>query len=524
MIGALILAVASLALVGCQVESRGSVERVGQVNFISSDMDPVINMGNLGNRIDFDADNDTSIRASADDTLILEAGGVDALQVEAAAVTFNVDLVFTGTTPLLTIGDGGEEDATLLFDGNAEDFYIALDDGTDDLYIGSGAVVGTTLALSIDGDEVITFGDGDTDLDVLLVFDGGQQDYYVGLDDSADDFLIGFGNALDTTELIQLDLNSDLTLGEGQSIVIADVPAAGASGDLIDITDTLTIMDGTDSFAVLDVNLTGVNHTGAGNVVNGVSLNLATADVQAYSTGLVVDGAWDVAADYGNNIVISSGVYMFEDFMGTAVNDSWLYSSGTNADCVLTVAQNGTCVGTTHADSGYADDHVGIYGNGVMWSADQGGLVFEARLHLTDITTSQTVCFGFTDTATPESWGTVSGDTWTITADDTVAFCFDDTGTTDEWTALGTDSVGGDATGIGVTGTVPANTTFHVFRTYVDASTDEAFFWIDGTLVATLTGDVILESTLMTPFFDLDNSGGAVDLVTIDYIAFWSAR
>ena len=65
---------------------------------------------------------------------------------------------------------------------------------------------------------------------------------------------------------------------------------------------------------------------------------------------------------------------------------------------------------------------------------------------------------------------------------------------------------------------------FQVLRIYVDASTDEAYFYIDGTLVATLTGDVFLETTLMTPFFDLDNSGGNVDVVTIDYIAFWSAR
>ncbi|KKM85568.1 hypothetical protein LCGC14_1287750 [marine sediment metagenome] len=522
LIGLLIAAVALVAT-GCAVESRGSVERVGQVNFITSDMDPVINMGNLGNRIDFDADNDTSIRASADDTLILEAGGVDAFQVEAAAVTANVDLVFGGTTPLLTLGDGDAEDATLLYNG-VQDFYIANDDSADDLVIGVGSVVGTTQLIAINTTDII-FGDADTDTDVLVLFDGGQQDYYLGLDDTNDDFLIGFGGVIDTTEVIQIDSSADLTLGEGQSIVIADVPGAGASGDLIDITDTLTAMDGTDAFILLDVNLTQGAHTGTGNDVTGIDLAMGTGDVQAHEVGLKISGG-DIAADFGSEIVVSTGVSMFDDFDGVAVDPDFVHNSGGQAsDCVLTVAQNGTCVATSEAtDDSFANDHVGIDTSGVMWSADQGGLVFETRLNLTDITTSQTVCFGFTDTVTDESWGTVATDTWTITADDTIAFCFDDTGTTDQWTALATDSVGGDATGIGVVGVAPANTVFQTFRIVVESSTDEARFYIDGSLVATLTGDVILETTLMTPFFVLDNSGAGADVVTIDYIAFWSAR
>ncbi len=335
---------------------------------------------------------------------------------------------------------------------------------------------------------------------------------------------------IDTLELsgsLTVDGASTLTgiatLGGGASIVIADVPGAGASGDLIDITDTLTAMDGSDAFHVLDINLTNGAHTGTGNDITGIDLAMGTGDVQAHEVGLKISGG-DIAADFGSELVLSTQALMFDDFAGATVDDDWIHSSGTSADCVLTVAQNGTCVATTHADSAWSDDFVGIDTSGVMWSADQGGLIFEIRLNLTDITTSQTVCFGFTDTVTNEAWGSVSGDTWTITADDTIAFCFDDTATTDQWFALATDSVGGDATGIGVVGTAPANGVYQVLRIVVEPSTDEARFYIDSSLVATLTGDVILESTLMTPFFDLDNSGGAVDIVTIDYIAFWSAR
>ena len=36
----------------------------------------------------------------------------------------NVDTTLAGTTPTLTIGDGDEEDAALLFDGAAQDFHV----------------------------------------------------------------------------------------------------------------------------------------------------------------------------------------------------------------------------------------------------------------------------------------------------------------------------------------------------------------------------------------------------------------
>ncbi len=65
-----------------------------------------------------------------------------------------------GSTPKLTIGNATAEDATILFDGNAQDFYIALDDSADDLLIGKGSTVGTTPIISMDEDRVITFAEG----------------------------------------------------------------------------------------------------------------------------------------------------------------------------------------------------------------------------------------------------------------------------------------------------------------------------------------------------------------------------
>jgi len=64
--------------------------------------------------------------------------------------TFAGDVTISGTTPLLTIGDAGEEDTMIVFDGNAQDYRIGLNDGTDGLEIGVGAAHDTTPALTID--------------------------------------------------------------------------------------------------------------------------------------------------------------------------------------------------------------------------------------------------------------------------------------------------------------------------------------------------------------------------------------
>ena len=97
-----------------------------------------------GQELILDADADTSITADSDDQIDFRVGAVDVMTLT------NSHLVLKGTTPKITIGDGGEEDTALIFDGNAQDFYIGLDDSADDLIIGKGSTVGTTPAVVID--------------------------------------------------------------------------------------------------------------------------------------------------------------------------------------------------------------------------------------------------------------------------------------------------------------------------------------------------------------------------------------
>jgi len=141
-----------------------------------------------------------------------------------------------GTTPTLTIGDAGAEDAKIVFDGNAADFHIGLDDSADNIKIGLGSALGTTPILTIaDGSlllsgttPTLTIGDAGAE-DTKIVFDGNAQDFYIGLDDSADDLLIGLGSTVGTTPAIAIDENLQITTG-------GDIVMGGA-------TPTLTIGD-----------------------------------------------------------------------------------------------------------------------------------------------------------------------------------------------------------------------------------------------------------------------------------------
>ena len=92
--------------------------------------------------------------------LVVDATNSNIKEIPAADRLVADNLLLSGTTPTLTIGDAGAEDTKIVFDGNAQDFYIGLDDSADDLLIGLGSAVGTTPAIHIDENQVVTFDAG----------------------------------------------------------------------------------------------------------------------------------------------------------------------------------------------------------------------------------------------------------------------------------------------------------------------------------------------------------------------------
>lgn len=85
----------------------------------------------------------------------------------ATVAIANTDAVLSGATVLLAgsaatitalhthatqiaLGTGGAEDIKFTFDGNAQDFYLGLDDSADELIAGLGTAVGTTPVWKLD--------------------------------------------------------------------------------------------------------------------------------------------------------------------------------------------------------------------------------------------------------------------------------------------------------------------------------------------------------------------------------------
>ena len=194
-----------------------------------------------------------------------------------------------GTTPSLTIGDGGAEDTKIVYDGNAKDFYIGLDDSADTLVIGDGSTVGTNSILTLTDDSV-TVGDGAA-VDTKIVYDGNAKDFYIGLDDSADTLVIGDGSTVGTNSILTLTDDS-VTIGDGAAVdtkVVFDGNAQDFYIGLDDSADDLVIglgsAVGTTPAIHIDENQvvtfdagTSGEYTAVTSSSNAVSLNLRLGD------------------------------------------------------------------------------------------------------------------------------------------------------------------------------------------------------------------------------------------------------
>ena len=103
---------------------------------------------------------DASGPGSSTDNAIARFDGTGGKTLQNSSTTINDDgdIVVGGTTPLVTIGDGGTEDTMLLFDGAAIDFRVGLDDGNDQLEIGVGNAHGATAGIIMDTSADMTLG------------------------------------------------------------------------------------------------------------------------------------------------------------------------------------------------------------------------------------------------------------------------------------------------------------------------------------------------------------------------------
>lgn len=236
-----------------------------------------------------------------------------------------------------------------------------------------------------------------------------------------------------------------------------------------------------------------------------------------------------VSGEDGNQIALPSPnrVVLFDDFLGatqalsTTVVNGWRSRKGSDAQAVdwtVTPSPGGEIVGTigdttaSMAVSGVQLDA------GLSFKANQGELVFQARVKLSQITLLS-VFLGFTDqTAALEMpiHSAASANTITTNATDAVGFFFDTSMTADTWWLAGVAN-DVDATHQN-TGFAPVADTYETFRIEVSV-TGVARFYRNGQLVGSLMSGAVTPTVALTPViagFNRDTSN--TPTITADYV------
>ncbi|MGE4077392.1 MAG: hypothetical protein AB7F22_17690 [Reyranella sp.] len=188
----------------------------------------------------------------------------------------------------------------------------------------------------------------------------------------------------------------------------------------------------------------------------------------------------------------------FDDFLGNALNVQYTVVEGTDsatsAPSILAGGIGGVLRLTTgDAGTGLAADLIQVNGGNLQWQASNGGLYFETRLKLSQITESY-VFVGFTDVLTLEApiISAASADTFTTNASDAVGFMFDTGMATDNWwltgVAANTDATMQDST------YAPVAATYETLRVEVSA-TGKATFFRNGVQVGTQMSGAVTAAT-----------------------------
>lgn len=215
-------------------------------------------------------------------------------------------------------------------------------------------------------------------------------------------------------------------------------------------------------------------------------------------------------------------VMLFDDFLGDAPLANWNEREGSDSSTSGSAVLAGAAGGVLRLTSGDSST-VTMAGNGIQvesalnWKANQGNLVFEARVKLVTITLCSWF-LGFTDqVAALESpiESAASANTITTNATDAVGVFFDTRMTTDNWWFAGVKN-GTDATHQDV-GVAPVADTYETFRIEVTPAGDASLFR-NGARVGTVMTGAVTATVALTPVFcgfSLDS--GTSKVMDVDY-------
>lgn len=209
----------------------------------------------------------------------------------------------------------------------------------------------------------------------------------------------------------------------------------------------------------------------------------------------------------------------FDDFSGKTISTIWDVQKGSDGATVnfaISAAANGMARATTGAGAGASMAANGVQlSSALNWYANQGNLVFEAKVKISAITNIN-LFVGFTDQlAALEAPVTLSGTTFTTNATDAVGFLFDTNATTDTIRLVGVAN-DVDATHQD-TGLAYVAATYRTLRIEVDTS-GAAVFFIDGARVGTTLSGAVTATVALTPVIAGFTESAASATVDADYV------
>ena len=137
---------------------------------------------------------------------------------------------------------------------------------------------------------------------------------------------------------LHFDSPTNMKFGINDTLVfdIEDPNAAGGSADIATFAAVLGIMDGNDTVNGVSIDLDGVDHTGTGNVVNGLNiLGISLADANATESAITIGASWD----YFMTVPVQGSTAGFEDpgadRVAFFVDENTNRVGGGALDCVL---------------------------------------------------------------------------------------------------------------------------------------------------------------------------------------------
>ncbi len=229
--------------------------------------------------------------STGDAEIVLPADSIGDAEIDWSGLTTSHGLIIGGTTPTLTVGDGGAEDNWVFFNNSTstDDWSVGVDDTRDRFEIANGADLDQTVAISIDSSENVYIDTGDftvSDGDVTITIDEASKPVITVENTNADatagnlKFAKNSASPADDDDLGRISFYSDDSGGAASEFayILAEAQDITATAEAGSIEISMEIADTDTSFVMFQA--------AAAASTGSIDFNMDSADID-----FLVDGA-----------------------------------------------------------------------------------------------------------------------------------------------------------------------------------------------------------------------------------------